>query len=391
MSPLSRCVVESQDPNRPNDFHDPMDPTAQQTLWTIIMPGNSFGQVFKVTTFGESHGPAIGVIVDGVPSNLPLSESDIQFELNRRRPGQSKVTTQRKESDTVEILSGVFEGKTTGTALAMLIRNEDHRCDDYSDIKNAFRPGHADYTYFMKYGNRDYRGGGRSSGRETACRVAAGAIAKKILREQNINIVAYTLAVGDVYAKTKDFTIIERNIVRAPDMDASKLMIEKIEEARLNCDSIGGVVEAIVHGCPVGLGDPVFDKLNARLSYALMSIGALRGIEFGSGFEAAKMLGSKHNDKFFMDGEKVKTRTNHAGGISGGISNGEDIILRVGVKPPSSIPQSQQTVSTTFEDTTVEVKGRHDPCLCPRIVPVVESMIAITLVDALMLQKMING
>ena len=354
------------------------------------MAGNSFGQVFKITTFGESHGPAIGVIIDGVPPNLPLTESDIQFELDRRRPGQSRVTTQRKESDTVEILSGVFEKKTTGTALAMLIRNEDHRSSDYSEIKDAFRPGHADYTYFMKYGHRDYRGGGRASGRETACRVAAGAVAKKILREKGINIVAYTLAVGGVYAQKKDFAVIEKNIVRAPDMEAAEKMIAKIDDARKECDSIGGVVEAIVHGCPAGLGDPVFDKLNARLAYALLSIGTIRGIEFGTGFEAAQMPGSKHNDRFFMDGKKIKTLTNHAGGILGGISTGEDIILRVAVKPPSSIPQKQQTVSAEFKDTTVEVKGRHDPCICPRVVPVVEAMIALTLVDALMLQKMIR-
>lgn len=354
------------------------------------MAGNTFGEVFKVTTFGESHGPAIGVVVDGVPPNLPLSESDIQFDLDRRRPGQSKITTQRKESDTVEILSGVFEGKTTGTALAMIIRNKDHRSKDYSDIKDIFRPGHADYTYFMKYGHRDYRGGGRSSGRETACRVAAGAIAKKILNQQNIRIVAYTLAVGDIFAQTKDFTVIEQNIVRAPDLEAAKQMITKIEEARKSCDSIGGIVEAIIHGCPAGLGDPVFDKLNARLSYALMSIGALRGIEFGLGFESTKMSGFKHNDKFFMDGDNVKTRTNNAGGILGGISTGEDILLRVGVKPPSSIAQKQQTVSSDFKDTKIEVKGRHDPCICPRIVPVVEAMIALTLVDSLMLQKMIR-
>lgn len=354
------------------------------------MAGNTFGQVFKVTTFGESHGPAIGVVVDGIPPNLPLSESDIQFELDRRKPGQSKVTTQRQESDKVEILSGIFEGKTTGTSLAMLIRNKDHRSKDYTEIKNIFRPGHADYTYFMKYGNRDYRGGGRSSGRETSARVAAGAIAKKILQKQGINVVGYTLAVGDVYAKTKDFSVIERNIVRAPDLDAAEQMITRIDEARMNNDSIGGIVEAVVHGCPAGLGDPVFDKLNARLSYALMSIGALRAIEFGEGFKAAQMTGSQHNDKFFMDGERVKARTNHAGGILGGISNGEDIILRVAVKPTSSISQSQQTVSTDLENTTVEITGRHDPCLCPRIVPVVEAMIALTLVDALMLQKTIT-
>ena len=332
----------------------------------------------------------MGVIVDGVPPNLPLSKSDIQFELNRRRPGQSKATSQRQEGDFVEIVSGVFEGKTTGTALSMIINNKDHRSADYSQIKDIFRPGHADYTYTMKYGNRDYRGGGRSSGRETVSRVAAGAIAKKILREKEINIVAYTLAVGDIRAQKKDFAVIEKNIVRAPDLEAAERMIEKIEEARKNCDSVGGIIEAIVHGCPPGLGNPVFDKLNARLSYALMSIGGLRGIEFGTGFAAAEMLGSQHNDRFFMDGEKVRPRTNHAGGILGGISSGENIILRVGVKPTSSIAQTQQTVSTELANTTVEVKGRHDPCLCPRIVPVVEAMIALTLVDALMLQKTIT-
>ena len=354
------------------------------------MSGNTFGQIFKVTTFGESHGTAMGVVVDGVVPNLPLSESDIQFELNCRRPGQSKATSQRQEGDLVEILSGVFEGKTTGTALAMMIHNKDHCSGDYSDIKDVFRPGHADYTYFMKYGNRDYRGGGRSSGRETISRVAAGAIAKKILREKGINIVAYTLSVGDVYAKARDYAVIERNMVRAPDLEAAGRMIEKIEDAQKNCDSIGGIIEAVVHGCPAGLGDPVFDKLNARLSYALMSIGGLRGIEFGAGFKAAEMLGSQHNDCFFMDGETIRPRTNHAGGILGGISSGENIILRVGVKPTSSIAQSQQTVSTEMMDTTVEVKGRHDPCLCPRIVPVVEAMIALTLIDALMLQKIIT-
>ncbi|MDO8581224.1 MAG: chorismate synthase [Candidatus Omnitrophota bacterium] len=354
------------------------------------MAGNTFGQIFKVTTFGESHGPAIGVVIDGVLPGLELTEADIQFELDRRRPGQSKITTQRQETDKVEILSGVFEGKTTGTALAMIIRNQDMRPKDYSNIKNLFRPGHADYTYFMKYGIRDYQGGGRSSGRETACRVAAGAVAKKILADHNIRIVAYTLAVGDIQAKKKDYTVIEKNIVRAPDLEAANLMIKKIEEARLNCDSIGGVIEAVIHGCPPGLGDPVFDKLNARLAYALMSIGTIRGIEFGTGFAATQMHGSEHNDTFYMDDKRVRTTTNHAGGILGGISNGEDIILRVAVKPPSSIAQKQKTVSMDLKDTDIEVKGRHDPCICPRVVPVVESMIALTLVDALMLQKTIK-
>ncbi len=354
------------------------------------MAGNTFGQVFKVTTFGESHGPAIGVVIDGCPPNISLKEDDIQFDLDRRRPGQSKITTQRQESDKVEILSGVFEGKTTGTALALLIRNQDMRPKDYSNIKNLFRPGHADYTFFKKYGIRDYQGGGRSSGRETACRVAAGAVAKKILDQYRIKVIAYTLAVAGIYAKKKDFAVIEKNMVRAPDMEMAEAMIAKIEEARLNCDSVGGIIEAIIHGAPAGLGDPVFDKLNARLSYALMSIGTIRGIEFGTGFKAAQMLGSEHNDKFYMDGDRVGTVTNNAGGILGGISNGEDIVLRVAVKPPSSIAQPQKTVSMESKDATIEVKGRHDPCICPRVVPVVEAMIALTLVDALMLQKTIS-
>ena len=354
------------------------------------MASNSFGQIFRITTFGESHGPAVGVVIDGVPANLPVSESDIQFDLDRRRPGQSKVTTQRKESDKVEILAGIFEGKTTGAPVALLIRNEDQRTKDYEEIKDLFRPGHADFTYWMKYGNQDYRGGGRASGRETACRVAAGAIAKKILYARKINIVAYTLAIGGIYAKKKDFSVIERNMVRAPDMEASEQMIAKVEEALKNCDSIGGIVEAVVHGCPPGLGEPIYDKLNARLAYALMSIGAIRGVEFGAGFAAAGMLGSQHNDKFYLDGERVRTRTNNAGGILGGISTGEDIIVRAAVKPASSIAQKQQTVSRDGKAAIIEVKGRHDPCICPRVVPVVESMIAITLVDALMMQKAIK-
>ena len=354
------------------------------------MAGNTFGQIFRVTTFGESHGPAIGAVLDGVPPGLPLTEADIQKELDRRRPGQSKITTHRKEPDVVEILSGVFEGKTTGAPLAMLIRNEDQRSKDYSNIKDLFRPGHADYTYQIKYGIRDYRGGGRSSGRETACRVAAGAVAKKILAQQKINIIAYTLAIADIYAKKIDYSVIESNLVRAPDNEAAELMIKKIEEARLSCDSVGGIIEAVVKGCPAGLGDPVFDKLNARLAYALMSIGTMRGVEFGDGFGAVKLYGSQHNDPFYKKGGEVHTKTNHAGGILGGISNGEDIILRVAVKPPSSIAKDQQTVDISGEDVSVQVKGRHDPCICPRVVPVVEAMIALTLVDCLLIQKTIR-
>ena len=355
------------------------------------MAGNSFGQLFRITTFGESHGPAIGVVIDGVPPGVPLDESDIQFELDRRRPGQSKITTQRQESDRGEILSGVFDGKTTGTALAILIRNEDQRSQDYSDIKDVFRPGHADYTYLMKYGLRDYRGGGRSSGRETACRVAAGAVAKKILNAQKIKIIAYTLSVADITAKTIDYEVIEKNMVRAPDLEAAEAMIQEIERARKECDSLGGVVEAVVKGCPIGLGDPVFDKINARLAYALMSIGTIRGIEFGDGFSATKLRASEHNDPFAVAAGKIYTKTNHAGGILGGITNGDDIILRVAVKPPSSIAKEQQTVNTASQPVTIQVKGRHDPCICPRVVPVVEAMIAVTLLDCLLIQKSIRS
>ncbi|MCA9402086.1 MAG: chorismate synthase, partial [Candidatus Omnitrophica bacterium] len=326
----------------------------------------------------------------GVPPNIPLTEADIQFELDRRKPGQSRVTTQRKESDSGKILSGVFEGKTTGTALAILIYNEDHRSKDYSNIMDKFRPGHADFTFFKKYGCRDYRGGGRSSGRETACRVAAGAVAKKILDRHGVKVIAYSKEIAGIPAEKIDYSVIEKNIVRAPDLEAAKKMIEKIDEARKSLDSVGGIIEAVVHGCPAGLGDPVFDKLNARLAYAVMTIGTIRGVEFGKGFDAAKMKASQHNDKFYMDGDHIRTTSNHAGGILGGISTGDNIIMRMAVKPPSSIAQPQKTVTESGEQATIEVKGRHDPCICPRVVPVVESMIALSLVDALMRQSIIN-
>ena len=355
------------------------------------MAGNTYGQLFKLTTFGESHGPAIGVVVDGVKSQLPLCEADIQVELDRRRPGQSSVTTQRKESDRVEILSGVFEGKTTGAPLALLIRNEDAKEKDYTKLKDLFRPGHADFSYFMKFGIRDWRGGGRSSGRETAARVAAGAIAKKILAERKIRIIAYTLAVGDIYAKKIDLNTIESNIVRCPDSEQAELMIEKIQEVRKAGDSIGGIVEAVIQGCPPGVGDPVFDKLSARLAAAVMSIGTIKGVEIGAGFGVAKMRGSESNDVFYVDGGRIRTKTNNAGGILGGISTGEEIKLRVAVKPPSSILLPQETVTTSKTKTTVQVTGRHDPCICPRVVPVVEAMLAVTLLDCLLIQDSIHG
>jgi chorismate synthase len=353
------------------------------------MSGNSFGKLFRITTFGESHGVGLGVVIDGVPPNIVLNEKDIQVDLDRRRPGQSKITTQRQESDTAEILSGVFEGKTTGAPLAILIRNSNQRPQDYADIKDVFRPGHADYTFLTKFGIRDYRGGGRSSGRETASRVAAGAVAKKILAQAGIKVIAYTLSVGHIMAKKINFDDVEKNIVRAPDCQAAELMIEEIEKARKNLDSVGGIVEAVVQGAPAGLGDPVFDKLTAKLSHALMSIGTIRGIEFGEGFGATTMKASEHNDPFIVKGKQVHTKTNHAGGILGGISTGEDIVLRVAVKPPSSIAQEQDTINTDLKAVKIQVKGRHDPCICPRVVPVVEAMIAVTLVDCLLIQKSI--
>ncbi len=350
------------------------------------MAGNSFGDLFKITTFGESHGPAIGVVIDGVPANIKLSESDIQVDLDRRRPGQSKITTQRQEGDKVEILSGVFEGKTTGVPLALLIRNQDQRSKDYENIKNVFRPGHADFTYLAKYGIRDYRGGGRSSGRETACRVAAGAVAKKILKKYKIDIIVYTLAVGDIYAKNIDFKNIEKNMVRTADAKAAEKMIERIEAVRKKGDSIGGILQCVIKGVPVGLGDPCFDKLNAKLAHALMSIATVKGIEFGEGFNASQMLGSQHNDPFTVKGGKAALKSNHAGGILGGISTGADINIRMALKPPSSIAQKQKSINEDLEIVDTQVKGRHDPCLCPRVVPVAEAMIALTLVDRLMIQ-----
>jgi chorismate synthase len=351
------------------------------------MAGNSFGQIFKITTFGESHGPAIGVVIDGVPPKLPISEAEIQKDLDRRKPGQSTITTQRKESDKAEILSGVFEGKTTGAPIAILIRNEDARSKDYDNVKFVFRPGHADFSYFAKYGIRDHRGGGRSSGRETAARVAAGAVAKKILAKHKIEIIVYTLAVGDTYAKEIDHSAIEQNAVRTADPKQAPVMIAKIEEARKNGDSLGSILQCVIKNCPPGLGEPCFDKLNARLAQALMSIATVKGIEFGDGFGASQLKGSVNNDRFILKGKNVGTATNHAGGIMGGISTGEDILIRMALKPPSSISKPQKTLDENMQEVEVVVKGRHDPCLAPRVVPVAEAMIALTLVDALMVQK----
>ena len=354
------------------------------------MSGSIFGSIFKVSTFGESHGPAIGCVIDGCPAGIPITQEDIQFELNRRRPGQSSVTTPRKESDTVEILSGVFEDQTTGAPIALLIRNADQRSKDYSNIKDVFRPGHADMTFQEKYGIRDYRGGGRSSGRETACRVAAGALAKKVLQSYGVTFTGYTSQVGELKASVVDIDQIEKNPVRCADPTVASQMVELIEQLASEGDSIGGAVSLLIKGLPVGLGDPVFDKYDAILSHALMSIGTIKGIEFGEGFGAVTMKGSDHNDTFVQTSDGVSTETNHAGGILGGITNGQDVICRLAVKPPSSISKSQNTVTKDGQETEISVTGRHDPCICPRVVPVVEAMAAIATLDCFLKQKTVR-
>ncbi len=341
------------------------------------MSDNSFGKVFRITTFGESHGPAIGVVLDGVPPGLKLSEADIQADLDRRRPGQSGVSTPRSEADRAEILSGVFEGLTTGAPVAVLIRNADSDSSQYDNIRGLFRPGHADFTYFMKYGGYDYRGGGRASGRETACRVAAGAVARRLLAHWGVRVRAAAVQVAGVAAQRWVDEEIDRNPVRAPDLDAASRMEKRILEASAAGDSVGGVVECRATGCPAGLGAPLYGKLNAELAYALMTIGAARAVEIGDGVACALRAGSENNDAMDEHGFV----TNHTGGILGGISTGEPIIARVHFKPTSSIARAQQTVTQKGERTELAIRGRHDPCIVPRAVPVVEAMTAVVLAD----------
>jgi len=348
------------------------------------MAGNSFGQIFQVTTFGESHGTALGVVVDGCPPGMALSTREIQRELDRRRPGQSRVTTPRQEPDQVEILSGVFEGKTLGTPIALLIRNRDAAPGAYDRLRDRFRPGHADLTYFLKYGHRDHRGGGRASGRETAGRVAAGAIAKKLLTHVGVRIVAGTIQIGKVKASQFDPRVIEKNPVRCPDAKAAARMVGLVERARKNGDSVGGVVEVRAMGAPAGLGEPVFGKLDADLAAGLMSIGGVKGVEIGAGFAAASRLGSENADPVLYRRGKFFTRSNRGGGILGGISTGEEIICRIAVKPTSSIALPQKTVTERGKPATIQIQGRHDPCLCPRIAPVAEAMVALVLADHLL-------
>ena len=351
------------------------------------MSGSSFGKLFKITTWGESHGRGLGVVIEGCPAGLPIKESEIQLELNRRRTGQSKVTTTRKEGDQIQIMSGVFKGKTTGTPISLLVENEDADSSKYELIKDLYRPGHADYTYDMKYGFRDYRGGGRSSARETVGRVAAGAIAKKLLARERIKIIGFTRQVGKHIAKNIDYREIENNIVRCPDNKIAEKMINSIMRARKKGDSLGGVVEVIAQGVPAGLGEPVFDRLDADLAKAVMSMPAVKGVEIGVGFQSAIMTGSECNDVFVMKNKKVTTATNNAGGILGGISNGMDIVIRLVVKPTSSINKAQDTVTQQGKKAEIRVEGRHDPCVATRAVPIAEAMVAITLIDHLYRNK----
>jgi len=355
------------------------------------MGGNTFGKHFKIATFGESHGPAIGVIIDGCPAGLEINRDYIQSELDRRRPGQSKLTTQRKEDDKVQILSGVYENKSTGTPIMILINNKDSRSKDYDHLKSAFRPSHADFTYQQKYDIRDHRGGGRSSARETVARVAAGAVAKLMLKQFNIEIKGYVSSVGDL-TLDKIYSIEElsgkkENEIRCPDEAISKAMIALIEEVKKQGDTVGGVVSCVINNCPVGIGEPVFDKLHADLGKAMLSINACKGFEYGSGFNGTKLRGSEHNDIFESVGEKVITTTNNSGGIQGGISNGMDIYFKVAFKPVATIMKDQKSISSDFDPVNVKGKGRHDPCVVPRAVPIVEAMAALVIADQLLRSK----
>jgi len=355
------------------------------------MSGNSFGQVFRISTYGESHGMGIGVVIDGCPSGLEIDLDLLTKDLQRRRPGQSAIVTQRSETEDYIIQSGIFEGKTTGTPISIFIPNKDQKSKDYSHIVDSYRPSHADYTYAQKYGNRDYRGGGRSSARETAARVAAGALAKMLLKYYGIQIHAYVSQVGSISIDPKqeiDLDTIESNIIRCPQPDTADKMIQLIKEIKKDGDTIGGKISCLIQGCPVGLGEPVFDKLHADLGKAMLSINAVKGYEYGSGFGAIAMKGSEHNDVFIKDAVgKISTKSNHSGGIQGGISNGMDIYFNVAFKPVATLIKDQKSVNTSGEEITISGKGRHDPCVVPRAVPIVEAMTALVIADHLLRNK----
>ena len=350
------------------------------------MAGSGFGTNFRITTWGETHGAGVGVVVDGCPAGLPLEREDVQKYLDRRKPGQSKYTTQRKEGDQVEILSGIFEGRTTGTPISMVVYNKDQRSKDYSNIKDIYRPGHADFTFDMKYGFRDYRGGGRSSGRETIGRVAAGAVAAKVLKELGIEIKAYAKAIAGIEVSKDhfDFAEMNNNPINMPDKEAAKLVQETADQMIKEMDSIGGIIECQITGMPVGIGETVFDKLDAELSKAIMSIGSVKGFEIGDGFEAANLRGSENNDDFICVDGKVEKETNHSGGVLGGMSDGSAIVFRAAIKPTPSIAQTQKTVNRDLDNVEIEIHGRHDPMIVPRAVVVVESMAAVTILDGIL-------
>ena len=348
--------------------------------------GNTFGKIFQISTWGESHGPAVGVTIDGCPAGVPIDEEAIQVELDRRRPGQSDITTPRAEDDRLEVLSGVFEGVSTGAPILLMVRNKDARPQAYDHLKDVYRPSHADYTYQAKYGHRDHRGGGRSSARETIGRVAAGAIARRILTDSaGVELVAYVRRIHDIEAEIDAASVtraaVESNAVRCPDSASAEKMIERIKELRKEGDSAGGLVELVGRGLPVGLGEPVFDRLEADLAKAMLSLPATKGFEVGSGFDGTRLTGSAHNDAFYKDGDEVRTRSNNSGGVQGGISNGEDLVCRIAFKPTATINKEQETVSTSGEETVLKARGRHDPCVLPRAVPIVEAMAALVLVD----------
>lgn len=352
---------------------------------------NSFGNIFRLTSFGESHGPAVGGVIDGFPAGIEIDEEFVQSELNRRRPGQSLLTTPRKENDRVEFLSGIFEGKSTGCPIGFIIRNQNQHSNDYDNIRNVFRPSHADYTYTQKYGLRDHAGGGRSSARETIARCVAGALAKLALKQLGVQIYAYTSQVGDIALsqdhKHYDPALIEQNNVRCPDPEIAARMAKKIEEVKAEGNTIGGIITGVIKGCPVGLGEPVFGKLHAALGQAMLSINAVKGFEYGQGFAGVSQTGKMQNDLFFNDNGRINTRTNNSGGIQGGISNGQDIYFRVAFKPVATLLMEQETVTVNGEDTVLKARGRHDACVLPRAVPIVESMAAMVILDYYLLNK----
>ena len=385
MRPFADAVIDTTNLD-PETIAENAAELIAQEMAVRTRAANTYGDIIRITTFGESHGPAIGCIMDGLRPGIPIDESAILEQMERRRPGQSKVVTQRKEADAVKILSGVYDGLTTGAPIAFLIENQDQLSKSYDNIKDLFRPGHADFTFYKKYGLRDHRGGGRSSARETATRVAAGSVAMDILKKQGIQFHAHAIEIAGIQAQTCDYTQIEQNVVRCADPQAAKLMEQAILDIRSQQDSVGGIIQLDITGVPVGLGDPVFAKLDARLTYALMTVGAFKGIEIGDGFALTKLRGSESNDNM-QDG---KFQTNHGGGITGGISTGQTITLKIAIKPTASISKQQQSIDIHGNNTPVVTKGRHDPCIVPRAVPVIENMAALVILDALEIQKRLN-